>query len=226
MERRKTIDSQLSVSEDFGLRALKDECIDTLEDLRETKDRGATRQELKACLEDIYEVREELGFALLDRRHFKEGLVLYQSLHWKTYGEETYSAIRRVLNETGHPQESKKVFERGIKRFPVSDMLRIGLGIVFDGLEDYKRSLECFGRALQLAPDDPIGLFNKAFALMNLKRFEEAVAILDNLIEGIRMNPNIFRDEDFVLRRWVIMRKLAGIFKGLSGFGRRIKISR
>jgi tetratricopeptide (TPR) repeat protein len=174
---------------DYELKELKEDYLTALKDLREAKAEGATRREIREHTVDIYILREELGLALLDRRQYEKGLVLYQSLPWKTYGEDKYSGIARVFNETGHNKEAKKVLEKGIKRFPHSDILWKGLGIVFEGLEEYRRSLECFERALQLVPDDPMGLFNKAFALMNLRRFEEAVAIFDSLIEKYPNEP-------------------------------------
>jgi hypothetical protein len=95
---------------DYELKELKEDYLTALKDLREAKAEGATRREIREHTVDIYILREELGLALLDRRQYEKGLVLYQSLPWKTYGEDKYSGIARVFNETGYNKEAKKGF--------------------------------------------------------------------------------------------------------------------
>jgi len=90
-----------------------------------------------------------------------------------------------LLVEKGHYSEAAALFERALEREP-SFALYNGLGLMYQGLNDNARSLECYAKALELAPDNPQVLNNLAIAYQNVGRSEEAVRTYNKVFD---VNP-------------------------------------
>jgi tetratricopeptide (TPR) repeat protein len=153
---------------------------------------GTRRQNLKENLDDL---KMELGWALMDCGRYEEGLVFYQSIPWKTNGEEKYNGMARALTEMEYYDEARRLLERGLKRYPDSYALWVAMGALHGSLGDDFESLRCIETAIQFAPNDnSAGLYDKAFILMKLGCYGDAVSILNDLIKRNPKDPRYFAD--------------------------------
>ncbi|MFH1704165.1 MAG: tetratricopeptide repeat protein [Nitrospirota bacterium] len=137
----------------------------------------------------IEDLKERIGWLLLDSGEYEKGLALYLSLPWKTHGEKKYSGMSRAFIEMQHYDESIRLLRKGIRRFPESTMLMVSKGLLCQRLGLDKDALSYFGKALQLDPDNPYALYDKAVSLNRLSYYEDAVPILQNLTENYTNNP-------------------------------------
>jgi len=132
-------------------------------------------------LNEIRQLQEEIAWLLLECGEYEKGLELYKAMSWRLQGEIKYLGIGRVLTETGHFGESKKLFEKGLRRFPDSYSLLVGIGNLYHGLGDYSQSSKYFDRALKYNPSDRFILFNKGAALYGLGYYKDASSIFQDL---------------------------------------------
>jgi tetratricopeptide (TPR) repeat protein len=133
--------------------------------------------------DEIRELKEQIAWMLLDLGEYKKALAMYKSMSWTTQGETKYLGIARALTETGHFNEARLFFEKGLKRFPKSMSLLVGLGNWYHALADYTNSLKYFKKALKYEPDNKFLLFNKGAALFGLGNYEDASIIFQELVE-------------------------------------------
>jgi len=82
---------------------------------------------LKIYMDDL---KARIGWLLMDCGEYKKGFALYQSLSWRTHGEEKYNGICRALVEMEYYGEATRLLERGLKRFPTSHCLLVGAGLL------------------------------------------------------------------------------------------------
>lgn len=59
-------------------------------------------------------------------------------------------------------------------------------GAIFRDKENYKDAISCFDKALEIDQNDPLALSNKGGALIEMKKYEEALPLLEKAIE---INP-------------------------------------
>jgi tetratricopeptide (TPR) repeat protein len=167
-------------SEQTELETLKEEYLVAGRRLSRVKSE-AKRKELKEYVDDL---KINLGWTLLDHAEYEQGLVLFESLSWRGYGETKYNGIARALIEMKHYDEAKKILEKGLKEFPESCALWTCLGNLNGRLGDHFESLICYEAAIRCDSEkDPGTLLNKALALMGLGSHTDALSIMDHLIE-------------------------------------------
>lgn len=153
---------------------------------------GPRRQNLK---EDLDDLKMELGWVLMDCGRYEEGLAFYQSIPWKTNGEQKCNGMARALTEMEYYDEARRILERGLKRYPDSYALWVAMGALHGCLGDDFESLKCFETAIQFAAgDNSAGLYDKAFILMKLGCYGDAVSILNDLIKKNPKDPRYFAD--------------------------------
>jgi tetratricopeptide (TPR) repeat protein len=158
-------EESISVSNHKMLKALKGKYLCAQKQLQQARSKWQRRR-LKEHFDDL---KIDLAWTLLDCGKHEEGLALYISVCGKQYRERKYNGIGRALTEMGHYDEARRILEKGLKEFPESYALWIGLGILHDLLGDHFESLKCFEAAIKLDPEKSSGpLYNKALALMGL----------------------------------------------------------
>ncbi|HSB06381.1 MAG TPA: tetratricopeptide repeat protein [Thermodesulfobacteriota bacterium] len=139
-----------------------------------------TQLELKEHLDDL---KEEMGWKLLDLGEYENGLALYKSLPWETHGEGKYNGMVRALVEMQYYDEARRLLEKGLKEFPESYVLWIARGVLDQRLGYNLESLRCFQFALKYTPEGQSeALFNVASALSELGHREEALKVLQDLV--------------------------------------------
>jgi len=179
------------LSKNNGLEVLREK-YSILQRKLEKMKTGARRQNLKENLDDL---KMELGWVLMDCGRYEEGLAFYQSIPWKTNGEEKCNGMARALTGMEYYDEARRLLERGLKRYPDSCALWVAMGGLHGSLGDDFESLKCFETAIQFAPKDNFaGLYNKAFILMKLGCYGDAVSILNDLIKKDPQDPRYFSD--------------------------------
>lgn len=138
------------------------------------------KKHLKLYMDDL---KECIGWLLIDCEEYKKGLALYQSLSWRTHGEQKYKGICNALLKMGDYEEAFKFFKRGLKRFPESRFLLFLAGILNKRLGRSYEVLRYFEYALTLDSEDLNALDGKAMVLHELGFYEEAAEIFRYLIE-------------------------------------------
>jgi tetratricopeptide (TPR) repeat protein len=132
----------------------------------------------------VNEIKLDLGWALLQRGEYEKGLAVYLSVLGKQYQERKYNGVGTALTELGMYDEAKRILGYGLRKFPKSCALWTDMGVLYDKLMDYSESLKCFEVALRVTRGENSGpLYNKALILTKLGSFEDAISIIDDLIE-------------------------------------------
>jgi tetratricopeptide (TPR) repeat protein len=176
----------IATSHDPALKSLEKKLQLAQRDLKLTENK-ASRKYLKEYIDDL---KTDLAWTLLDCGEHEEGLALYISVCGKQYRERKYNGIGRALTEMKHYDEARRILEKGLKEFPESYALWIGLGILHDLLGDHFESLKCFEAAIKFDPEKSSApLYNKALALMGLGSHTDAISIIDHLIEEYPEEP-------------------------------------
>lgn len=138
----------------------------------------------KAIRREINELKIDLGWMLMDQREFEQGLLLYQSLPWESYGEIKYNVMARALTEMGFYDEAQKLLKAGLMAYPKSYILWMAMAALYETTGDYLSSLECIEKSLEFAPpNDSMILYIKSSILMRIGYYGEAKEIIDKFIE-------------------------------------------
>jgi tetratricopeptide (TPR) repeat protein len=148
----------------------------------------------------INEIKLDLGWALLECGEYEKGLAVYQSVFGKQYEERKYNGIGTALTELGLYDEAKRILEYGLRQFPNSCALWTDMGILYDKSGDYSEVLKCFEVALRVTRGENSGpLYNKALILTKLGSYEDAMSIIDDLIERHPREPGYLAEKAFCL---------------------------
>ncbi|MBI4699154.1 MAG: tetratricopeptide repeat protein [Nitrospirae bacterium] len=134
-------------------------------------------------------LKNSLAWQYLDLGEYDAGLALYRELPWQTQREAKYNGIARALIEMEYYDEAGRVLNKGLKRFPESTPLLVGMGLLLRRLGYEFDAFKYFERALEFAPDDKSALYDKALALNDLGYHEDALTILKGLVEVYPDDP-------------------------------------
>jgi tetratricopeptide (TPR) repeat protein len=110
----------------------------------------AKKKELQERLDAL---RMDLGWTLMDYGKYEEGLALYRLLSWTTHGEIKCNGMARALTEMKCYDEARRLLETGLRRFPNSYQLWVGLGVLNDSLGNHFEALKCSDMAIQCVPE-------------------------------------------------------------------------
>jgi len=176
------------------LKKLRADLSDAEQELKQAKSKF-DKEKLKDIINDI---KLDLGWALLECGEHEKGLAVYLSVYGKQYQERKYNGIGTALTEMGRYDEAKEVLEKGLRKFPESYALWTGLGILSDYIGDYSGALKSFDTALRFNYGENSGsLYNKALILIKLGSFEDAMPIIDDLIERHSGEPRYLAEKGF-----------------------------
>jgi tetratricopeptide (TPR) repeat protein len=170
------------------------EYAETQKKLKEAKSQRR-RQQLKRELNNL---KIDLGWTLMDCGKYEEGLALYQLLPWTAHGEAKCNGMARALTQMKCYDEARRLLVAGLKRFPDSCMLWVGLGGLNTSLGNYSEALKCFDKAIQCSSGESWeARYNKVIVLEQLGSYEEAVEILDGLIKEYPEDPKYLAERGY-----------------------------
>jgi tetratricopeptide (TPR) repeat protein len=168
------------------LTKIKNDILKAEKRLRLTKQK-AEKAELKTLIDSL---KMDLGWKLLDYGKHEKGLALFMSVSREGNEERKICGVSRALTAMGYYDEAQKLLTNGLRKFRKSCNLWTGCGIVNNLLGNEIQALRCFEAAIEFGPKETPELFyNKALALVNLRRYKEAISILDQLIEHYPGRP-------------------------------------
>lgn len=148
-----------------------------------------TKAQEKYFMSRINNLRERIGWLLLDCRDYAKGLAMYQALPWNTRGEQKYNGIARALIEMEMYDQALPLLERGLRRFPESHCLHVAMGMLHYRLGEYNDALRYFDKALTLEAGDRHSLYDKALCLDRLGYYEDGYEILSSLVDEYDDDP-------------------------------------
>ena len=174
------------------------------------------KQELKR---ELNRLKIDLGWTLMDCGRPEEGLALYKLLPWANYGEAKCNGMARALTQMKRYDEAKRFLVTGLKKFPKSCMLWVGLGGVKASLKDYSEALKCFDMAIQCSSGESWeARINKAIVFEQLGSYEEAVEILDDLIEEYPEDPKYLAERGYCASEMGYPKDALRYFQGAMKF--------
>ncbi len=91
--------------------------------------------------------------------------------------EKFYIESHYHHNVTGDLEKAKQVYELWMQTYPRDSVPSTNLGVVYQTLGQYEKSLEEFRAAQRMAPNDAVGYSNTLGVLVNLNRVKEARAM-------------------------------------------------
>jgi len=165
------------------LNARVEKLREKLEETTETK----KKKTLKSKLNDLL---AQIGELHLDQKEYEKAMSIYNSLPWKSHGEQRYYGITRVLIEKEEYKKARELFEEALKKYPKSSILLNSKGLLFYRMDDQYEALRYFDQAFASDVNDitPL-LYNKALSLNLLGYHEEAYKLLTDLLEIIPDDP-------------------------------------
>jgi predicted Zn-dependent protease len=170
---------------DAVLNSLASKIKRTEKRLSRTKNiKARTRIEKELC-----DLKEDLAWSMIEAHEYEKAAGLYTELPWAGYEYAKYLGLGITLGETGHIEEARSVLERGLQDFPESAGLWTALGNICKTLGEWHEALKYFEQAESLDPEDQTLRFNTATALYGLQCYEEAAAILRQLVEEAPDQP-------------------------------------
>jgi tetratricopeptide (TPR) repeat protein len=137
-----------------------------------------------------YGLIAQIGNLYLDQREFEKARTFYESLPWKSQGEERYYGITRELLEKKKFEEARSLLEEALTKYPESWSLLNSKGLMFQGTDNHYEALKYFEHALAIVDNNNTAvLYNKALALNCLGYHEEAFKVLTDLLEKAPDDP-------------------------------------
>lgn len=107
---------------------------------------------------------------------------LFNELFTIEYMYQMFLGIGRALAALGEEEGAERAWLRAAKtKLKMADPY-FHLGQMFANLGDYERSVQYYGQATELAPDDPIILYNLGMSLFHLERYPECVAMIERSV--------------------------------------------
>ncbi len=117
-----------------------------------------------------------------------EALEHYQAAVKLDPSENNFAALGYEFLSHWNWKEAESVFAFGLKRFPRSWRLRIGVGAAFLGQNEYEKASQYFLQYIELRPEDPLGYHFLS------QSFPEAAESFDRAVQQFdrfhKANPN------------------------------------
>ncbi len=138
----------------------------------------------KKLIGEWNDMGEELAWWQVRHGRYEKALVIYKSIPWRRYSENKYVGMAIALMGLRLYREAKRLLEKGLKRFPESSRLLLGMGNFYYDIKDYSSSLKYFDLSLKYSPNCEDTLFGKGCALFGIGYYEEASLMFRQILEG------------------------------------------
>ena len=145
----------------------------------------ATPYRKKALKFHYYNCIRNRAELFLGQKEFRSAEKLYKKLPRKTYGEQRYHGLAKILLETGRYDEGRALLEEALEQYPQSNALLNAMGIFFQRIGNFNEALRYFERVTDTTTEESKTLLcNKALTFNWMGYFEEAHKLLCSLLES------------------------------------------
>lgn len=100
-----------------------------------------------------------------------------------------YVLHAQLLLRAGKKKEALATADRAIKIAPKDHRAHMIKGFVYGSTDEYAKAERAYAQAVKLSPKDPQPKANRAYALVELRRYEEAIAVATDAIND---DPKFF----------------------------------
>lgn len=161
-----------------------------VEKLREKLEETTEPKKKKTLKSKLNDLLIQIGELHLDQEEYEKAMSIYNSLPWKSHGEQRYYGITRELIEREEYKKASELLEEALEKYPESSALLNLMGLLFYRMDDLYEALRYFDQALASDVNDitPL-LYNKALSLNLLGYHEEAFKVLTELLEIVPDDP-------------------------------------
>gem|GEM_PF-866873 len=160
---------------------LNDSIIE-LQNTRGKLARARSEKSRKRLTSKIRSLEKDLGWELLQRGRYEEGLLYYRSLAEKEMDEDTCVGLSWALEELNQYEEVERILEESLKSYPESAPLLLNAGNFYSKQMNFEKALEHYEMARLIDPDDDACQASCADALNDLVRYDDACVIYTNLL--------------------------------------------
>lgn len=160
-----------------------------VEKLREKLEETTEPKKKKTLKIKLNDLLAQIGELHLDQEEYEKAISIYNSLPWKSHGEQRYYGITRELIEEEEYEKASELIQEALEKYPESSALLNSKGLLFYRTDDQYEALRCFDHALTIDSDNAAILYNKALSLNLLEYHEEAFKVLTELLEIVPDDP-------------------------------------
>jgi len=107
-----------------------------------------------------------------------------------------------VLEEAGKVKKAQEYYETAAELDPEDPFPLLGMGDLARKKEQFSKALTYYQKAKKVAPDSPELVLKEGQTLLDLKRLEEAIGVLDDLKTIPRVDPSILATAGVLLARF------------------------
>ncbi|TYP59855.1 tetratricopeptide repeat protein [Thermosediminibacter litoriperuensis] len=181
-------------------------------------------EEAKACFCDCLSrapgdnnAKLNLALVLSKSGEYEKAINLYKSaLSRFPHDIIAINNLALCLAASGRYEEALEYCERGLAMDPLNGDLLINKGYCLYKMADYKKAIECFREAEKLVKDDLVVKNNMALCLMAVKKYGEALQLLEDVLQKHR-SDDILINKAFCLIKMGLYREAAECYKELEG---------
>ncbi|ADL07926.1 tetratricopeptide repeat protein [Thermosediminibacter oceani] len=180
-------------------------------------------EEAKACFYDCLNrapgdnnAKLNLALALSKSGEYEKAINLYKSaLSRFPHDIIAINNLALCLAASGRYDEALEYCERGLAMDPLNGDLLINKGYCLYKLADYKKAIDCFKEAEKHVKDDFVVKNNMALCLMALKKYGEALQLLEDVLQKQR-SDDILINKAFCLLKMGLYQEAAECYKELE----------
>lgn len=115
--------------------------------------------------------------------HFQDELIYEDEKSENTSNDAVKRKVTEIILIEKRPKKASKIVEKALNKNPNDFALLNFKGGIEFSFENYEESIRYFDECIKLNPDYHYAIFNKSIVLRRLKRYEEVLECLDNLLE-------------------------------------------
>jgi tetratricopeptide (TPR) repeat protein len=142
---------------------------------------------------------KQLGAIFVQQLKFSESVKYFSKAVTIEQNADNFYNLGVVLQHLKSYQEAEMMYLEAIKHDPLRSEIYSNLGAIYRDVQNFNQSLICYQKCIELAPDNLIEYSNYVVVLLNLKKYEDALLIIDYVI--LKSN----NCEKFILQKYEIL---------------------
>ena len=159
-----------------------------LKDILAKDKAGIKRAKLHTMIGDCYANMEEYSFAIVEYRH---------AIDDGDKSPSTLLSLARALSKIDRKEEALAQYLTLLKLDEYKLVVSVEIGVIYYENRQYDTAIKYFDEALDIQSNDPEALKYKAFCLVNVGDYNNAISIMNNILkknqEDVMLNYNLGR---------------------------------